>query len=58
MCNIYRNTIIFKSVTGKQKSKSALVRQNQKKIFFEFSPYIVYSKIRMLTFLTEDCSDG
>ena len=41
-----------------QKSKSALVCQNQKKIFFEISPYIVYSKIRMLTFLTEDCFYG
>ena len=37
-----------------QKSKSALVCQNQEKIFFEFSPYIVYSVLWMLTFLTED----
>ena len=28
-----------------QKSKSALVRQNLKKIFFGISPYIVYSVI-------------
>lgn len=28
-----------------QKSKSALVCQNQKKIFFEFSPYIVIREL-------------